>query len=83
MYFHLVIWVHFGHHSFFQKVEGQHLQHVKLMGHFCFDWSISSNDVLKHKNEEQFAGKSKFGGKTEDIIWQVPRWAQVSEQHSR
>lgn len=54
-FFHLVVWIHFCHHSFFQKVEGQHLQHVKLMGHFRFDWSISSNDVLKHKNKEWFA----------------------------
>lgn len=54
MNFHLVIRIHFGHHSFFQKVKGQHLQHVKLVRHFCFDWSISSNDVLRNKDDDQY-----------------------------
>lgn len=44
---YLVIRIHFSHHSFFQKVEGQYLQHVKLMRHLCFDRSISSNNMLE------------------------------------
>lgn len=54
VYFHLVVRIHFGHHSFFQKVKGQHLQHVKLVSHFGFDWTIPSDDVLKHKDERQY-----------------------------
>lgn len=39
------------------------------MGHFCFDRSISSNDVLKHKNEETFTGNKDYvGGETYQII---------------
>lgn len=49
---HLVIRIHFGHHSFFQKVKGQHLQYIQLMRHFCFDWSISSYNMLEKKNLE-------------------------------
>lgn len=43
---HLVIGIHFGHHSLFQKVEGQYLEHIQLMCHFSFDWSISSDNML-------------------------------------
>lgn len=49
----LVIGVHLGHHSFFQKVKGQHLKDIQLMGHLCFDWTIPSDHVLEKEKQEQ------------------------------
>lgn len=34
---HLVLRVHLGHHAILQKVKGQHLQHIKLVGHFVIN----------------------------------------------
>lgn len=44
---HLVLRVHLGHHPVFQKVKGQHLQHVQLVCHFIVDGPLSSDDVLR------------------------------------
>lgn len=43
----LVIGIHLSHHSFFQKVKGQDLKDIELMGHLCFDWSIPSDHMLE------------------------------------
>ena len=43
---HLVLWVHLGHHPIFQKVKGQHLQHIQLVCHFIVDGPLSSDDML-------------------------------------
>lgn len=51
-YLYLVIGIHFGHHSFFQKIKGQHLQHIQLVRHLCFDWPISSYNVLVKRRIE-------------------------------
>lgn len=59
-HFYLVVRIHFGHHSFFQQVEGQYLQHIKLMCHFCFDWSISSNNMLE-KRRTKLRAAPQFG----------------------
>lgn len=49
---YLVVRVHFGHHPFLQEVKGQHLQHVQLMRHLCFDGSIPSDDVLEKRDQK-------------------------------
>lgn len=49
----LVIGIHLGHHSFFQKVKGQDLKDIQLMGHLCFDWTIPSDHMLERERQEQ------------------------------
>lgn len=44
--FYLVTGIHFGHHPFFQKVKGKHLQHVQLVCHLSFDRSVASDNML-------------------------------------
>lgn len=44
---YLVIGVHLGHHPFFQKVKGQDLQDIQLMGHLSFDWAVPSDHMLE------------------------------------
>ena len=44
---YLVIGVHLGHHPFFQKVKGQDLQDIQLMGHLGFDWAVPSDHMLE------------------------------------
>lgn len=46
LFIYLVVWIHFRHHTLFQKVKGEHLKYIKLMCHLCFDWPISSDDML-------------------------------------
>lgn len=43
----LVIGVHLGHHPFFQKVKGQNLQDIQLMGHLSFDWAVPSDHMIQ------------------------------------
>lgn len=43
---HLVLGVHLGHHAVLQKVKGQHLQHVQLVGHLVVDGRGAPDHVL-------------------------------------
>lgn len=43
---HLVLGVHLGHHAVLQKVKGQHLQHVQLVGHLVVDGCGAPDHVL-------------------------------------
>jgi len=49
---HLVIGVHLGHHPLFQKVKGQDLQDIQLMGHLGFDGAVPSDHVLERARAE-------------------------------
>lgn len=43
---HLVLGVHLGHHAVLQKVKGQDLQHVQLVGHLVVDGCGAPDHVL-------------------------------------
>lgn len=49
---HLVLRVHFGHHAIFQKVKGQHLQHIKLVGHLIINGFGAPDYSLEHRQGE-------------------------------
>lgn len=49
---YLVVGVHLGHHPLFQKVKGQDLQDIQLMGHLGFDWAVPSDHMLERTRAE-------------------------------
>lgn len=49
---YLVVGVHLGHHPLFQKVKGQDLQDIQLMGHLGFDGAVPSYHMLERAREE-------------------------------
>lgn len=49
---HLVLRVHLGHHAILQKVKGQHLQHIKLVGHLVINGLGAPDYILKDRQEE-------------------------------
>lgn len=44
---HLILGVHLGHHPVFQKVKGQHLEHIQLVCHLVVDGPLCSDDMLE------------------------------------
>lgn len=43
---HLVLGIHLGHHAVLQQVEGEHLQHVQLVGHLVINGRRAADHVL-------------------------------------
>lgn len=63
---HLVLGIHLGHHAVLQQVEGEHLQHVQLVGHLIVN-GCGAPDHILHGVEDKQREKSKRRG------WQKSR----------
>lgn len=57
---HLVLGIHLGHHTVLQQVEGEHLQHVQLVGHLVVDGCGAPDHILHGVEDKQ---RTEAGGR--------------------
>lgn len=56
---YLILWIHFCHHSVFQKVKGKYLENIKLMCHFIIDGPLCPDNMLQKKGRLQWTPLSQ------------------------